>query len=196
MPRLLKYSKFFLVLFALNFSNQIFAGDQDQIFVRAKAGPTFYSGVDPVTSGFGLGLDMGFIFPSGFGLVASGIINPQSSGYVYGGTSGTSSTSYLQSLFLGIGPTYSINKGIATISFGLGLGMLSTTAHSTTSDSTTSTTTASTTTSRLAIAPNVQVDLEIASGISGNIGIQYIAGFGDSPKPSMVSPMAGIGYKF
>ncbi len=173
------------------------AAETDTIYVRAKAGPSFYSNVDPVSSVFGLGLDLGFRTASGFGLAGMAKLN------FLGSAQDTSSPNVtirteVKSLFLGVIPSYSVNKGIATISFGLGIGVLSVTTQTDTFINSPSSTSSSpeTSKSRFALAPSIDVDFDIISGLFANVGVQYVASFGESPKPSFISPMAGVGYRF
>ena len=107
----------------------------------------------------------------------------------------------IKSLFLGVIPSYSVVKGIATLSFGLGAGVLVVNTQSKTHITSNfgpseSLSTPETSKSKLALAPTIEIDFEIASGFFANAGVQYIISFGTSPKPSFISPMAGLGYRF
>jgi hypothetical protein len=162
------------------------AADVDSIFVRVKAGPTFYSNFDPITSTLGTGLDLGYRAQSGFGLAASAKFNLNESEQISSGTATS------KSLVFGVEPNYSVTKGIATLSFGVGVGVLSSTSDLNPNSGSDTT---STTNSRSALMPDVEADLDIGAGAFVNVSVQYVASFG-TPHPSFVSPMAGIGYRF
>jgi len=196
MNKSLIVSLFALSIFSASLPSE--ASETDTLLVRAKAGPSFYSNVNPVTSTFGVGLDLGFRNVNGLGLAGAARLNFLGSGQDEVNSNTTVRTE-VKSLFLGIIPSYAVSKGIATLSFGLGLGVLSLTTQTDTfvtlpTSSTSST--PETTKSRFAIAPTFEMDFAIASGLFANVGAQYIVGLGDSPKPGIISPMVGIGYNF
>lgn len=166
------------------------AADVDTLFIRAKAGPLFLSKTEPVTSDFGVGLDLGFRNVSGFGIAGMARMGFGATEYVYTGSSNTSNTSVeVQTMFLGAIPSYSVNKGIATLSFGLGIGGFTVKTEIGTSANRDSKT-------RLALVPSFDLDLALGAGLLFNIGIQHIATLGSSPHAGATIPMAGFGYNF
>jgi hypothetical protein len=175
------------------FSLAAAAADTDQIYFRAKAGPSFYSNIDPVGTAFGLGLDLGFVSANGFGLSAMANLNFDATAWTSSGT--TNIGNHAKTLFVGAGPSYTVTKGIASLTFGLNAGMLSLKRYTYTSASTLSSTSPETTETKFAIAPFVAADFHIAAGLVGTATVQYIATFGDS-HPSCVVPLGGIGYRF
>jgi hypothetical protein len=174
------------------------AGDIDTILVRAKAGPTFYSNVDPISSTFSTGLDIGFRAANGFGITGTGVMSFQGSGYLgSGGSSSPTTKCNAKSLFLGVVPSFSVSKNVVTLTFGLGLGVLSLTQNQDVyGTGVSSYSTTETTRSRFALAPSFELDIPVYSGIYANAGMQYIAAFGSSPSPSYIFPSAGVGYRF
>lgn len=173
----------------LFFMGVILAGDAtaaevEQIFVRAKAGYSIFSKLDPVSSAFAVGLDLGFRSASGFGVTGVAKLGLEGNAYqsgIFG-----SGTTRAKTRFLGIVPTYSVTKGVATLSFGLGLGTYALTTNSG----------SDVTTSRFALAPEFQADFAITQCMFLNIGASYITSLGKEPNFGEFLPMAGIGFQF
>lgn len=164
------------------------------LYFRLKGGPSFYSNLDPITSTIGLGFDLGFKSTSGFGISAMGILNLEKVEAL--AAVGQSVTTDIDTLFLGLSPSFFItHKGI-NLSFGLGMGVLRVGQDVLISPNVGQNTSASTSSSRFALAPNVQLDFLLGSNFFLNIGFQYIFSFGDSPKPAFFSPMGGFGLRF
>lgn len=171
------------------------AADTDTIYIRATGGPSFYSNLEPVSSAIGVGLDLGFRSQSGFGLAAMTKLNFMADGRTEITTSDSSRTE-IKALFFGVNPHYAVTKGIATLSFGLGVGALSVTDQVDYFTTPSSPSSPERTRTRFALAPNVGADFDIYSGIFGSVAFQYIATRGESPKPALISTMAGVGYRF
>lgn len=172
-------------------------GEENTIFAKAKMGPSFYLNT-PISGVVALDLSAGFISEQGWGVSGIGLVNFSGSTLAPKDAETAIKTS-IQSFFLGVAPTYSVHKGGATLSFGLGLGLFSV---STTTATVTRATEAEVQVDqyrnqpRLGIAPYIALDVTIIDNLVGTFGVQYLAGFGPSPAPSVVSPMAGIGYLF
>lgn len=186
----------FAVVGSVFFSTAVQAAEVNSILVRAKAGPVFYSNVDPISSAFGFGLNLGYRANSGFGLSGISFASLSASAQTSTNNDGSYVTSFAKSLFVGVAPSYSVSKSFVTLSFGLGVGVLSLTQYQYVSSSTAAYTTPEQTRSRLALAPGFEMDFEITAGLFANLGVQYVAGLGESPCPSYVLPAAGFGYRF
>lgn len=177
---------------ALIFASTALAADVDQIFLRLKAGPQFFSSLDPVSSSVALGIDIGFRAVNGFGV--SGVARYGLSGdSTKSDSSGNYTYASATTRFLGVAPTYSVVKGAGTLSFGLGLGSYAISTDARTSANSFHTTTS---TSRLAIAPEFQIDIALGAAVALNIGAQYIIALGNSPHYGEFTPMIGLGFQF
>lgn len=144
---------------------------------------------------FTLGLDLGFRAENGFGVAASAKRNFLGSGTAAIGTTSSLRTE-VTSLFLGVVPSYSVTKGIATLSFGLGAGVVAVTTQVDSLGDAAALSTPEITRSRFALAPSIDADFEIVQGLFANVSVQYVVGLGESPIPGFFAPMAGIGYRF
>lgn len=173
------------------------SSEVEAIFVRVKGGTALYSNVDPVAyASFALGVDLGFRTASGFGVAAAAKRNFLGSGTAELSTSRSVRTE-VTSLFLGIIPSFSVTKGLATLTFGLGAGVLAVTTQVDTFDSSAPTlSTPEITRSRFAVTPSIDTDFDIFEGMLASVSVRYVVGLGESPAPSFFSPMAGIGYRF
>lgn len=179
----------FLGLLALSFlvSGSALSAEVDTIFVRAKFGNSYFSGLDPVGSALGVGLDLGFRAASGFGLTGIAKLGFEETSYQ------GSANSSVMTRFFGIAPTYSATKGAATLTFGLGFGTYALTSKFGGGSGIPS---SEVSTSRLGIAPLVQADFAVSSSISLNIGTTYLVSLGKKPNFGEFLPMAGIGFMF
>ena len=167
----------------------------DAIYIRAKGGASFYTGADPISSAVpSLGLDLGYSLGNGYGASVMSQWNLTGSGEITSLTM-PSTTEYteLKTFFLGVAPSYSVVKDRATLTFALAGGVWMESSHlvvrSQGSESDSSK-------SRFAVAPSIDVDVNMGAGVFANLGVKYIFTFGDSPRPGVLSPMAGIGYRF
>lgn len=178
-------------IFVMSFtSSSVKAADVDTLFIRAKAGPLYLSKTDPVTSDFGVGLDLGFRNASGFGIAGMARMGFGGEEYIATASNIYSSTTYhVESMFLGAVPSYSVSKGIATLSFGLGIGGFTVKTEINNTANRSSYT-------RLAVVPSFDLDLALGAGLIFNLGIQHIASLGSSPHAGATIPMAGLGYNF
>jgi hypothetical protein len=178
----------------------------ESIFLRARAGFAFYSNTGQISSAFGYGLDLGFALGNGFVLTGMGRLNISANHITSTSsttinsitTPGTFSGSKLDSKFFGVAPGFQVNKGIATVTFGVGIGALLTNSGSLETTSSLGSESAIPTESRskFALAPAMDLDLDLLAGVSANLGISYIASVGSDPRLSFFLPMAGIGYRF
>ncbi|MBS1961921.1 MAG: hypothetical protein JST04_06880 [Bdellovibrionales bacterium] len=165
----------------------------ERLFVRAKGGLSMYSKLDPVTSAFGVGLDIGYLHRCGFGLTGMAKLNFSSSDSTTSGGANTSAD--VKSHFLGLAPTYSVTRGNAYLSFGIGVGSFGYSGQTTTVVSNVATYGESSE-SRFALAPTFQVDIGLGSTLFLNLGATYIVTLGKSPHFADFSPMAGLGLNF
>jgi hypothetical protein len=173
------------------------ASDIDSIFVRAKSGLSFYSNTEPVSNAVGIGLDLGFRAENGLGTSVVTRLNFKNNGTLTPSTDTTSNITEVNSLYLGINPNYTFTSGIATLSFGFGVGILSVSTLEAISPDRTSTPLTDVKITRFALAPNVELDFEIYQNLYANVGLQHVLSFGDvSPRPNFILPTLGFSYKF
>ncbi len=171
------------------------AVDQEEVFLRAKAGPSFHSNTGSISSGFGLGLDMGFNLGGRFGFIASGMINPEDRTSEYSSSSSSDSTTKLETKYFGAGPTFAVGKGLASMTVGLQVGVLSLNSEVSTTLIQNKVKVESSS-SKVALAPHIDMNIRIIAGLLGTVSLKYIAALGDSPNPSVFYPTAGVGYQF
>jgi hypothetical protein len=167
-----------------------FAESEETIFVRLKGGAGFYSNLDPISSAPGIGLDVGYRSPSGFGVTGSSFIFFEADEPIV-----ISNSTLFQSAsvkFFGIAPTYSVIKGKACISFSLAVGgLLVSTGSGTNSFSI-----IPVTVSEFALAPSIDADFRLTDTFSVNGGIRFIKSIGGLPNLAIISPTIGIGLVF
>lgn len=168
----------------------------DTIFFRIKAGPSFYSGIGADSPPVGVGGDLGFRWNNGFGLMGTTIFNMDSIETVKINPNLSTRTS-VSTYFLGIVPHYAAKKGIATLTLGLGVGVLNIKSKmETRSGGAPPVTAPEATHSSLAVAPNVGLDFAIAGGFVFTVGVQYVVGVDGGGNPGFFSPMGGFGFNF
>ncbi len=183
----MKYRIPSLLALFLTLSTPALADETETIFVRAKFGNSYFSSLDPVSSALGVGLDLGFRTAGGFGL--TGMAKLGFDGSKYDGTGDLT----VQTRFFGIAPTYSVTKGAAILTFGIGVGTYALTSQYRVGYNASPT---KVSTSRLGIAPLVQADFALSSSISLGVGTSYLVSLGKKPNFSEFLPMAGIGFLF
>ena len=190
-----------VLLASVSFVAPVFAADSHEdpspsisrIFLRAKGGLAMYSKLDPVTSAFGVGLDIGYLHRCGFGLTGMAKMNFSSSDSSNQG--GVNTSAEVKTHFLGLAPTYAVSRGNTYLSFGLGIGSYGYSASSTTVVANVSSFSEDSE-SRFALAPTFQADFGLGESFFLNLGATYIVTLGKSPHFADFSPMAGLGLNF
>ncbi len=180
------------VTFAARYAS---ASDGDTIFARAKMGPSLYSNIPTVSTAMGMGLDLGYRTMGGFGITGVGKVNFHCSG-TDSSVPAAQVRTEVKSYFLGLSPGFSIYKGLATMTFGMAVGVFSLSTQVDTFNTASSTASPEITKSKFALMPNFDVEFEIHSGFTANVGMQYLVSFGDSPNPGILSPTIGLGYRY
>jgi hypothetical protein len=170
------------------------AEEVESIYFRVKAGPQYFSGLSPVSSAIGVGLDLGYRTAGGFGVHGMARLG-------FNGETDTSSavTSYpidrAKTRFLGVAPGFAVTKDSTRLSFALGAGAYTVSNEQTISTGSSTAIVGPFTTTRFGLAPTIDIDFALGSSVGFTLGISYVTSVGSKPHFSEFTPMAGLAFQ-
>lgn len=175
-----------VLTFLLTPFTSLIADTTEAVFFRIKGGMGFYSNLNPISSAPVIGMDVGYRAPNGLGVTGtSRFFLSQSE------VSANISTEASVKLFA-LTPTYSITKGKACITLGLGIGGALVSIGS----GTVGVGQFLTTVSEFVLAPSMDADFVITDSFAFNAGIQFIKSLGSQPNLAIIAPTIGAALMF